>query len=201
MEREKRIAAVVEAEWHMFTSVQNEGGRASCQDDWPTFSIMRSSQMHAWADDTLASYLADLTEAKAQGRNLPQEKYAWMMASTQPEAFAKLEPHLPAQSAEKRALVEALVAHQLSALEAMRPVYPHILAAMRKLRTAEDTPWETSFETYQRGELYTYSMQTLQCYQVQLMRTDYGRVILEDMARQYGFESLEALEAALAVHA
>ena len=88
------------------------------------------------------------------------------------------------------------MALQLRQLTAMAPRYPHILAAMRTLRTSDDTRNSTSFETYQRGELLTYSERTLALYEAQLTApgADYGRAVLEDMARQWGFSSLEQLE-------
>ena len=39
---------VVEHEWEQFQAVTNEGGRASCQSDWPTFHQMRLAQFLAW---------------------------------------------------------------------------------------------------------------------------------------------------------
>ena len=120
------------------------------------------------------------------------------MASTHPSEFARLSPLLPAQSDEKKALVERLLSRQLRELEALRSHYPHILAAMRRLHTAEDTPEETSLETYQRGEMYTWSMETLTRFARQTdAMPDYGLTILQDMARQYGFATLEALEQAM----
>ncbi len=41
MTREELIDAIVLHEWQQFDKVKNEGGRADCQDDWNTFSIMR----------------------------------------------------------------------------------------------------------------------------------------------------------------
>ena len=70
MERTELIAEIVDREWRMFTSTRSLGGRASCQDDSVTFRVMRTSQMDAWADDTLESYLTDLRQAEARGRNL-----------------------------------------------------------------------------------------------------------------------------------
>ena len=38
------IGKIVDEEWAQFQLVNNQGGRASCQDDWRQFSIMRGSQ-------------------------------------------------------------------------------------------------------------------------------------------------------------
>ncbi len=65
---------IVALEWNMFQRVQNEGGRASCQDDYPTFRLMRESQFSVWPEPVLASYLKDLETAVAAGRKLVTEK-------------------------------------------------------------------------------------------------------------------------------
>ena len=64
------IAQVVAQEWAMFNDVQNQGGRASCQNNPKEFEIMRSSQLKTWSDDVLKSYLNDLTTAAYMGRNM-----------------------------------------------------------------------------------------------------------------------------------
>ena len=59
-EREALIDEVIEREWEQFQYVQNEGGRASCQDDHETFVIMRKSQFMNWTQELLESYRQDL---------------------------------------------------------------------------------------------------------------------------------------------
>lgn len=86
------IDLVIDKEWKMFDRVQNEGGRASCQNDPATFRIMRASQFMTWPEDLLRSYLADLEHAERAGRNLLTEKYAFMMEYTLP---AGIQPHPP----------------------------------------------------------------------------------------------------------
>ena len=81
-EREALIDEVIKREWKQFQYVQNEGGRASCQDDHETFVIMRKSQFMNWTQELLESYRQDLIEAEAAHWNLLTEKYARMMEST-----------------------------------------------------------------------------------------------------------------------
>ena len=50
------VDQIVKMEWEAFDHVKNEGGRASCQDDWDTFSIMRKSQYFTWTDEMLTEY-------------------------------------------------------------------------------------------------------------------------------------------------
>ena len=68
------IDKIVELEWQQFDRVRNEGGRADCQNDFGTFSIMRKSQYMTWSEELLNSCLNDLTEAEKCGWNLIMEK-------------------------------------------------------------------------------------------------------------------------------
>ena len=88
MSTRQTIKSIIEREWDQFQHTNNEGGRASCQGNRPMFEVMRASQFAAWPQELLTSYLADLREADAGGRNLVTEKYARMMASTAPEIYA-----------------------------------------------------------------------------------------------------------------
>ncbi|MCB6367326.1 DUF4125 family protein, partial [Intestinibacillus massiliensis] len=42
-QKDDLINSIIEAEWKMFDQVQNQGGRAGCQDDEWTFYAMRYS--------------------------------------------------------------------------------------------------------------------------------------------------------------
>ena len=64
------IREIVEEEWRQFQKVNNQGGRASCQDDWKTFYIRRKSQFLVWPQEILDSYYDDLCKAREEGRNL-----------------------------------------------------------------------------------------------------------------------------------
>ena len=61
------INEIVSLEWEAFDKVENEGGRADCQDDWNTFSIMRTSQYYTWTSDMLKSYIHDFHVANERG--------------------------------------------------------------------------------------------------------------------------------------
>ncbi|MDE6518535.1 MAG: DUF4125 family protein, partial [Acetatifactor sp.] len=65
-------------EFEAFDVVKNEGGRASCQDDWFTFSIMRKSQYLTWDHRMLLQYLYDFDRELERGHNLIEEKYGSM---------------------------------------------------------------------------------------------------------------------------
>ena len=104
--REETIGTIVGIEWEMMDKVQNCGGRAHCQDDWETFRLMRTSQMRAWNQPMLDSYLDDLRSAQTEGRNLLCEKYAYMMERTNPAEYAALRGFLPVPSLEKEWLAD-----------------------------------------------------------------------------------------------
>ena len=198
------VEEVIRHEWDQFQRTENEGGRAACQGNWPMFHQMRASQFMTWPEDLLRSYLDDLDEANRVGRNLVTEKYARMMASTAPDEYReRIEPFIPRLSDERVARQERVIAVQVAWARDFRGRYPKLGAAMRVLTTAEDTPEDTSFETYLRGELGTYSDRTLARYaaMVEDLR-DAGRNLTEETVlntvRLGGFADLDEAEAAQA---
>ena len=194
----------IRREWDQFQRTENEGGRASCQGNWPMFHQMRASQFMTWPEDLLRSYLDDLDEANRVGRNLVTEKYARMMASTAPDEYReRIEPFIPRLSDERVARQERVIAVQVAWARDFRGRYPKLGAAMRVLTTAEDTPEDTSFETYLRGELGTYSDRTMALYEAMVENLQAaGRNLTEqtvaNTVRLGGFADLTEAEAAQA---
>ncbi|WEV68967.1 DUF4125 family protein [Bifidobacterium sp. ESL0775] len=165
-ERLDLLERVVKHEWDQFQKTDNEGGRAACQGNWPTFHQMRLSQFMTWPVPLLKSYADDLDEADRVDRNLITEKYGRMMISTWPQEYhADIEPYIPARSAERVAEQEKVITQQLAWADDFRSRYPKLGREMRVLHTSEDTHEKTSFETYLRGELGTYSDKTFRLYQ------------------------------------
>lgn len=198
------VEEVIRREWDQFQRTENEGGRASCQGNWPMFHQMRASQFMTWPEDLLRSYLDDLDEANRVGRNLVTEKYARMMASTAPDEYReRIEPFIPRLSDERVARQERVIAVQVAWARDFRGHYPKLGAAMRVLTTAEDTPKDTSFETYLRGELGTYSDRTMALYEAMVEDLQAaGRNLTEqtvaNTVRLGGFADLTEAEAAQA---
>ena len=198
------VEEVIRREWDQFQRTENEGGRASCQGNWPMFYQMRASQFMTWPEDLLRSYLDDLDEANRVGRNLVTEKYARMMASTAPDEYReRIEPFIPRLSDERVARQERVIAVQVAWARDFRGRYPKLGAAMRVLTTAEDTPEDTSFETYLRGELGTYSDRTMALYEAMVENLQAaGRNLTEqtvaNTVRLGGFADLTEAEAAQA---
>ena len=190
---------IIAMEWEMFQRVHNEGGRADCQDRPDTFSIMRRAQFSAWPEELAESYLKDLRDALRTGRNLPMEKYARMMASTAPEEYRRFSSALPEIPEQSREIIEECVAQEISWMEEYCREYPRLSSGNRVLYTREDTPYETSFETYERGELSTYSAHTLGLYRKFLLELkergeNLALLIMTSMVRQYGYRSLTDAE-------
>ena len=145
----------------MFHSVQGIDGPAACQQDRKTFEIMRASQLQAWNQETAESYLDDLQRAKATGRNLMTEKYARMMEYTSPCEFRRIAPNVPALDVEAESIIERLSEISVRWMEELAAKYPHVGAQGRPIRNSGDNAHTPSFETYNRGELGTYSVKTL----------------------------------------
>lgn len=196
------IEAIVQLEWKQFDKVQNEGGRADCQDDYQTFSIMRKSQYMTWPEELLSSFYGDLVTAENKGWNLIMEKYARMMKSTTPEKYARLEKELPVLNEERIAIQEEIIKIQVGWMEEFAAKYPNMAGNARIIHTSEDTPFHTSYETYLRGEMSTYSETTFILYGrfvTGLLKENRNLAYetMEHTAKLYGYETIEAAEKAL----
>ncbi|EIK80255.1 hypothetical protein CGSMWGv55152_03987 [Gardnerella vaginalis 55152] len=193
---------ITKLEWQQFQLTENEGGRANCQGDWQTFHIMRMSQFLTWPLDLQKSYKQDLERANSDGSNLITEKYARMMESTAPEIFERtIKPYIKPILEPRKSTQEQIILTQVKWADDFRNHYPHLGLAMRVLKTSEDTAENTSFETYLRGELSTYSDDTFAKYQrfVNNLRAEnlnLTQMIITNTVRMYGYDSLESAECA-----
>jgi hypothetical protein len=199
MEKDALVTEIVAEEWDMFQRVNNAQGRAECQDNWKTFNIMRASQLEAWGGDALSSYLDDIRQAKAEGVNLLSEKYAYMMENTAPDEFREIQDRLQPVEEEKRLMVKRIVKQHVEWMDEMVKKYPGVAGRGRPVHASLDSPYGVSFETYLGGELYTYSVRTLEkYYQYALKLQEEGKnineMILLNTAKHYGYSSLEEAE-------
>lgn len=158
------VEMVADLEFEAFDKVKNEGGRASCQNDWKTFSIMRKSQYLTWNRTMLMQYLFDFRREYSRGHNLIEEKYGRMMESTAPERYQEIKDYFPELSPEKKGIIEQICAMQVGWMEEFANHYPFLADNARSIHTTEDNPFNTSYETYLRGELGTYSDKMLELY-------------------------------------
>lgn len=196
--------SIAKAEFEAFDKVQNEGGRASCQNNWPTFKVMRMSQYMTWTEDMLLQYLYEFKTNYEHGRNMVEEKYARMMESTAPAEYAAFADRLPAISEEKKAIMEQVIGLQVKWMEEFALTYPNLAEDARRIHTAEDLPDDTSYETYLRGELGTYSDRMLEMYGRYIVahaqeNRNVAREIMENTVHFYGYQDLDAANAAKSV--
>lgn len=190
---------IIDLEWEAFDQVENEGGRAQCQDDWDTFFVMRKSQYMTWTVELLESYREDLRKAKAIGWNLMTEKYGRMMEDTDPEKYASMERYFPKIAVDKKVIIEEIIKIQVRWMEEFTEKYPYLAANSRSVYTFQDEYNSTSFETYLRGELSTYSDQTLKLYGgliVEYLREEKNLTtdIMTNIVNLYGYEKLRDAE-------
>ena len=190
---------IAKLEFEAFDKVKNYGGRADCQDDWFTFSIMRKSQYYTWDKDMLLQYYYDFKRELDRGHNLIEEKYGRMMESTAPDEFAKISASFPAISDGKRKLIENIVGMQVAWMEAFAEEYPHLAGNARSIHTYEDHLYNTSYETYLRGEISTYSDKMLELYGRYIVNYaknggNPAKDIMEHSVLMYGYEGLEEAE-------
>lgn len=190
---------IARLEFEAFDKVQNEGGRASCQNDWFTFSIMRTSQYLTWNKTMLLQYLYDFHREYERGHNLITEKYGRMMESTAPERYDEIKNHFPELTEEKKSIIRQICGLQVQWMEEFAVRYPGLANQARSIHTYEDDPYNTSYETYLRGELGTYSDKMLELYGRYIVKyAGEGRNpvfdIMGNSVRMYGYRDLEEAE-------
>jgi len=145
-EKDHIIEAIIKIELRMFLTV-NPRQTSSCQEYPESFKMHRRAQFHPWSDEALDSYLDDLQQAKGRGDNLMRRKYVRMQGLL-PEA-------------EGNPVVEEIVRLKMDWQRAMFRDYPAVMSGARPLTDESARAQMTSFETYARGELETYSERTL----------------------------------------
>lgn len=191
---------IVRMEWEFFQSVRNEGGRADCQDNRWEFALDRLAQLLTWNRELRESYRDDLLAARGAGRNPMEEKYGYMMEHTAPERYASIRAQLPTVPFQKKALAEQIVSRLVIQQERFVRQYPNLAQGARTITNTGGGGKTTSFETYLRGELYTYSERTLQLFRERVLALEReGRsmpeVHMENIAKMCGFASVDELEA------
>jgi hypothetical protein len=174
------IERILDIELQMFLTVP-VAQKAACQDHPDSFILMRRCHFLTWSGSTLTSYLGDLIAAKKHGRNLMTEKYARI-------------DHLIPQ-VNRSPLIEQIVRAQYQWQQRMFEKYPNLMARARPLSSSDDSIHQTSFETYLRGELETYSERTLRSLYADVVEKQHkGHNMTEElyqhMVRDLGYESL-----------
>jgi len=183
-EKDRIIDAILEIELAMFLTV-NPQQTSSCQEHPESFKLHRRAQFAPWSVATLGSYLEDLREAQDAGKNLMRQKYARMQG-----LFEHQTPD---------PLVDEIVRLKINWQREMVLKYPAVMSRARPLSDEGLSAQMTSFETYARGELATYSNRTLELLHADLLsRRDQGINMSEEvydyLVRQSGYPSLAEAE-------
>jgi hypothetical protein len=145
-DKKKAIFEIIEVELKMFKAVNNRGGSESCQNQPNAFRFMRFMTHAVQTVEYLESYLNDLNNAVADGRNLMTEKYALM------------EGLIPPLSTDPR--IDKIVRIECAWQEEMDQKFPEMVQ-----EGSNDSFW-----LYLRSELQTLSPETLELYHRNLTR-------------------------------
>lgn len=189
------IEKILEKEWEYFSSLNNIGGRAACQDNREEFTIMRKSQWLTFNLKTLESYWEDLNSKQ----NPLFVKYARMMKDTMPDEYEKMKDILENISLEKKALVNKIMLIYMEWEEEFFSLFPIYASMGRPLYTFQDDIEDTSIETYLRGELYSYSEKTLTLYfdyvnEMYIKNKNLAIENMDNIARMQNFKDSKEVE-------
>jgi hypothetical protein len=187
-DRKKRdlIEEILSRELTMFLSVPS-AQRSPCQEHPEGFKLHRRAQFSCWSEETLESYLHDLERARKNGTNLMTQKYA------------RMDDLIPPLSSNP--VIDTIVGYKCAWQRTMMRNYPGILRGGRPLTSAEDSDFMTSFETYLRGELETYSDATLELLVRDILAKHAQGISMAEeiytcLVRDLGYASLEEAEKA-----
>ncbi len=177
--KENLIREIIERELAMFLATPNEGGPSACQMRPQSFRVMRWMNHSTHDIATLESYLNDLKEAEAQGRNFMIEKYA------------RMDDRLPPLS--QNPLLDEITDAECAFLHEASERYPHAIKGHG----------ETHFRNYCRCELETLSDRTLELYAAEVKRAQQEKRNLaeeryDNLWKKLGEGSLAAYDAKLA---
>lgn len=157
------LKKILSIEYEFFTQTKNIGKPAICQSQKGNFIASRTAYWNIYTKDILSSYLNDLENAKKNHQNLISLKYAYMMEFTDPDSFAKIKHRIPKIDNEKKTLVNTILFLYMLWEKEVQKHFPNLDNQNRKLYATSDTLYSTSVETYMRGELSSYSIDTLKC--------------------------------------
>ena len=179
------IQEVIDRELDMFLNVPAREP-ASCQENPGAFRFYRGGLFSVWSEPALESYRDDLIRADAKGLNLLTLKYA------------RMENSIPPLS--ENPLIDKIMEIEIAWAKALAAKYPKLHGRGRPID--EDGPRGTSMKTYLRGELETYSDNTLALYyqnQIQFLERKENlaeKVLLATVAGA-GYGSLQEAEDSL----
>jgi hypothetical protein len=180
--KQELIQEIIDLELAMFLNVRAREP-ASCQENPEAFRFHRGVLFSVWSKAALESYRDDLIRADAEGLNLMTLKYA------------RMENSIPPLS--ENPLIDRIVEIEIAWAKELAAKYPKLHSRGRPID--EDGPRGTSIKTYLRGELETYSDNTLALYhqnQIQFLerKENLAEKVLLDTVVGAGYGSLQEAE-------
>lgn len=170
------IDNIIALEFEMFLQVKTNGNddNRQCQEKPETFKLMRWMSHSVLSQDTLESYLVDLLEAKASGRNFMTEKYALM---------ENLIPRL-----KENPIINKIADAEINWMNELKPKYPNILQGNID-----------SFKNYMVCEYQTYSDKTLDFLMKDIntaktKNLNLPKLRYKNLFKRLGYNSLEEAE-------
>ncbi|MCE5335338.1 MAG: DUF4125 family protein, partial [Desulfobacteraceae bacterium] len=160
--------------------------KTSCCQEYPeSFKMHRLAQFAPWSVQTLSSYLNDLQAAHDTGRNLMRVKYARMQGLIESE--------------NAHPLIDEILRLVIGWQKEMFRKYPGIMNGARPLTDEGEADRMTSFATYARGELETYSLRTLRLlHSDMILMQEHGgnwsEAIYDSLVKGSGYASLADAE-------
>jgi hypothetical protein len=129
------------------------------------------------------------------------EKYIHMMKNAAPLQYERLAVLITMPDDTVRLLAQEISDKMQEQTVTLQKEFPYVSGAGRPHRAASDLAGVTSIETYQLGELLTYSQKTLEALRRHLLALEAeGQSLAENIllgsVRHYGYKSLEDAEAA-----
>lgn len=182
--RDHVIETILAIELEMFLTV-NSRKTSGCQEYPESFKLHRRAQFAPWSAQTLTSYLNDLQAAQAAGRNLMRVKYARMQGLVESE--------------NAHPLIDEILRLTTGWQKEMFRKYPDIMNGARPLTDDGEADRMTSFTTYARGELETYSVRTLRLLHSDMILMqehdgNWSEAIYDSLVKGSGYASLADAE-------
>ena len=180
--RDAIIYEIIDWEWNMMILWKQKTGKAPGEEEFEDFYRVRYSQHDAMNSDTLALYKSDLSVASHTGRNLMEEKYAFIEAASKGVAPAPIDPAAEKLGAEIMPLMKA-------SNEKFAAKYPSLASA------GQAFGGEVSPAVYMESELRIMEVPTLQMMLRDVkLDPDYVQKIYQGLIGFFGQDSLEKAE-------
>ena len=116
--------------------------------------------------------------------------------------YREIESSLPVMTSEQRNIINQIAVIQVGFMEDFAEKYPKLAKNARSITSADDSAENTSYETYLKGELSTYSPETLTLYgrfiaDLYSSGKNPAELIMLNTVKLYGYKNLDDAESKL----